>query len=253
MPKLFTATVQGAPSEGPRRRCLVLHGILGSGLNWRTFAKRLAEQSPGWEFELVDLRAHGRSTGFTAPHTVESAARDLLELGPADAVIAHSFGGKVALAYGQIAPVEQIWVLDASPGPLPPSAMDNDVARVIAAIGEVPQPLDTRSELIEFLRDRGFSRPISLWMTTNLTAKGDGLVWRFDLPAVRALIGDYFHLDAWPWVDERVRLVRAEDGGRWHGDELVRFEQHNGLVLRDSGHWVHVDNPDGLLQLLDLG
>ncbi|MCP4804982.1 MAG: alpha/beta fold hydrolase [Proteobacteria bacterium] len=248
MSKLFSATVQGGP-----RRCLVLHGILGSGLNWRGFAKRMASENPGWSFELVDLRAHGRSTGFQAPHTVQSAAQDLLQLGPADAVIAHSFGGKVALAYGQVAPVNQIWVLDASPGPLPAAAMDGDVAQVIQAIGQVPMPLQTRTELIEFLRGRGFSRAIALWLTTNLTQGDGGLVWRFDLPAVRSLIGDYFHLDAWPWVDDRVRLVRAENGGRWAGEDLVRFEDHGGLVLKDSGHWVHVDNPDGLLDLIRLG
>ena len=243
---LFTATV--APNRP--KRCLVLHGILGSGLNWRSFAKRLADKHADWTFELVDLRAHGRSPALDPPHTVQACARDLLALGPADAVIAHSFGGKVALAYGQLADVDPIWVLDASPAPLPPEALHNDVAQVIAALAEVPVPLATRSELIEFLSAKGFSRPITLWMTTNLTHGDGGLVWRFDLPAVRALIADYFHLDAWPWVDSRTRLLRAENGGRWR--DLDRFEAHGGVVLPDSGHWVHVDNPDGLLDLITL-
>jgi len=68
-------------SAGPAQWMLVLHGILGSGGNWRSFARRVAEACPSWGFVLVDLRMHGLSQGAPPPHTVESAARDLVRLG----------------------------------------------------------------------------------------------------------------------------------------------------------------------------
>src|SRR5687767_12064792 len=86
----------------PRRWIMFLHGILGSGANWRSFAKGLLAACPGWGAVLVDLRMHGSSQGFAPPHTVAAAAADLASLGlpgPLGAVVAHSFGGKVALAY----------------------------------------------------------------------------------------------------------------------------------------------------------
>src|SRR5580692_7313306 len=102
---------------------LVLHGILGSGNNFATIARRLAAACPAWGFALVDLRMHGQSQGAPPPHTIAAAAEDLgrLEEGlrsPVAGVMGHSFGGKVALAYAARAQheLDQVWVLDASPG-----------------------------------------------------------------------------------------------------------------------------------------
>ena len=55
----------------------MLHGFLGSGRNWATIARRLVDLEEGWGGVLIDLRLHGRSTGFSPPHTVEAAAADL--------------------------------------------------------------------------------------------------------------------------------------------------------------------------------
>ena len=78
-----------------------LHGILGSGANWRTFARRFVEAKPTWRAVLVDLRKHGASQDFPAPHTLVACADDLRALeksiGRFDGVLGHSFGGKVAL------------------------------------------------------------------------------------------------------------------------------------------------------------
>jgi pimeloyl-ACP methyl ester carboxylesterase len=59
---------------------------------------------------LVDIRNHGNSAslpGFSPPHDMAAAARDVAELikashwGSAEMVISHSMGGKVALDFGQ--------------------------------------------------------------------------------------------------------------------------------------------------------
>ena len=41
--------------------CVFLHGILGSRRNLLSFAKRMAEEMPSWQFLLVDLRCHGQT------------------------------------------------------------------------------------------------------------------------------------------------------------------------------------------------
>ena len=95
------------PGETPERWILFLHGILGSGANWRTFAKNLVAEKPGWGAVLVDLRLHGESReGFPPPHTLGAAAADVIALekgipGPIGAIVAHSFGGKVALEHAR--------------------------------------------------------------------------------------------------------------------------------------------------------
>ena len=91
---------------------VMLHGIMGSKRNLQSFAKRLADAFPAWQFLLVqpgvtaahaapappaamptpappsrtrpqvDLRCHGASAAQLAPgaHTVEAAGRDVLNL-----------------------------------------------------------------------------------------------------------------------------------------------------------------------------
>ena len=45
----------------PQKWLLFLHGILGSGANWRSFARKILEPRPHWGALLVDLRMHGQS------------------------------------------------------------------------------------------------------------------------------------------------------------------------------------------------
>src|SRR5262245_8884848 len=94
--------VKVAPDGGaPRGWLLLLHGILGSGANWRTIARRVVTARPELGAVLVDLRMHGRSQGAPPPHTIDTAAGDLVHLAAElslAAVVGHSFGGKVALA-----------------------------------------------------------------------------------------------------------------------------------------------------------
>ena len=257
--QLHTSTVGTGP-----RVAYVVHGILGSGNNWRSFARRLSQRCRDWTFVMVDLRGHGRSESGSPPHTVQSAAEDLLELPyEPEALIGHSFGGKVVLAAAatQASSLEQVWVLDAQPGPLVDADQHSEVVRVIAALRQVPQPLQRRSELVDLLRGQGFSRTLALWMTTNLESSPAGLYWRFDLPVVQQLILDYFERDFWPLLERapmgtELHVVRAMDSERWTEDELRRFAElppWSGTRLHelpDSGHWVHVDNPDGLLEIL---
>lgn len=241
------------------------HGILGSGRNWRGFARRLLAGLDGqWCAVLVDLRNHGDSHGLAGPHNVAACAADLSalsrELRPFDAVVGHSFGGKVALAYTAALPeaLSLSWILDADPGPLErEDPATHEVPRVIAALRQIPLPLDRREDVLEHLLAAGFSEGLSRWMTTNLRRKGDGLVWRFDLDAVEQMIGDYFRQDLWdtlevPIADLDIHLVRAAQSERWDDAMAARAESSFATLhtLPDAGHWLHVDNPDGLLSMM---
>lgn len=256
-----------------------LHGILGSGSNWRGFARRFVERNPGWSAVLVDQRNHGDSVGAPSPHTLSACADDLWELagelgGPPQLLVGHSFGGKVALTFagqagrlGATGPgaLERVWVLDAFPGPWPGRPEDDaEVVAVIGALSRIPQPLAAREDVVSHLTAAGFSMGLARWMTTNLRHDGQGYRWRFDLVAVREMIADYFVADLWPVLDEpgpglHIDVVRAEHSLRWSEQERARFAAlpPDGPVrlhlLPDSGHWVHVDNPDGLMEMIEVG
>jgi pimeloyl-ACP methyl ester carboxylesterase len=259
-----------AEGTGPiRHEAWIAHGILGSASNWRTFARRLVADLPGWRLVLVDLRAHGDSPRGAPPHTVAACADDLAELAAArgrgpDVLIGHSFGGKVVLLAAERLPsVRQVWVLDAVPGPgtTTDADGDEDVVAVIRALAAIPQPLARRDDVRAPLAAAGFSDALAGWMTTNLARTDAGFVWRFDLGVIEQLLRDYARLDLWDRVrggTPAVHLVRAGRSARWTPDALAAAERAaaDGAivhVLPDAGHWVHVDAPEALARLLRSG
>ncbi len=263
------------------RLAFVLHGALGAGHNFRSFIKRLATERPAWRFVLVDLRNHGHSQGAPSPQTVEACVDDLAELAeavgrPPNAVIGHSFGGKVALAYARRAlgegtgrplpsdyagALDEVWALDSDPGTQTPDP-GHEVLRVLEALRRAPGPFSSRNDATAALTGQGLSSGLANWLGTNLERSDSGFAWRLDVEAIGELMQDYFREDLWPFVEtvrERptVHLVVAEHSDRWTGDmrsragALPEDASVELLELPNAGHWVHVDNPDGLLALFN--
>lgn len=255
-----------APGVTPARAALVVHGILGSAANWRSFVRKLVDTDPvaaTFRWVLVDLRNHGDSLGAPPPHTVRACAEDLSALEQALGLpfalsFGHSFGGKVALAHAALAPALQgVWVLDTPLGlePVDDPLARSEVGRVMALLDTIPEPLPGRAELQARLEAAGLSRALAQWMTTNVRGTADtGYRWRFDLGGCKALIADYFALDAWPIARAlahrmAVHCVRGGRSDRFSVVELAQLEASPFIashLLPSAGHWLHVDDPDGL-------
>ena len=255
--------VKLAPERGtPRAWLFFLHGILGTGANWRTIARRLLEARPEWGAILVDLRMHGRSQGAPPPHSIDASADDLVRLAadlalPVAGVIGHSFGGKVALALrGKLAPAET-WVLDATPGTRPEPRNDPSSAQlVVDALRAMPGEFPDRGAFVAALTGRGSSRALADWLAMNLEpADGGGFRLRLDLDAVAELLADHYRTDLWSALESgpgALHLVVAarsralDEADRRRAASLPAVHVHT----IDAGHWLHVEAPDALLALL---
>jgi pimeloyl-ACP methyl ester carboxylesterase len=256
----------GEPSAA--KLALLLHGALGSGNNLRSLASKLSKLRPEYRFCLVDLRHHGASQGAPPPNTLEACAQDLAaligQLGHEPEVIAgHSFGGKTALMFAQLFPgrTRQLWVLDSNPGSQEPSEA-NEVIRVIRAVRATTTPAPERATVIAELMAQGLSSGTSNWLATNLERRADGFVWRFNLDAIYELMLDYFRVDLWPVLesgpsDSDFRIVVAERSDRWAPENRARLQELTQArptakldVVPDAGHWLHVDNPTFLIELM---
>jgi pimeloyl-ACP methyl ester carboxylesterase len=251
----------------------VLHGALGSGQNFSRFCQKLSERRPDYRQVLVDLRHHGQSSGASAPNTLAACARDLNELAQQlgaepGVLIGHSFGGKVSIEYARQAAeraagaLEQVWVLDAVPGAQPDGEQNSEVAHVLAAVRAVPMPAPSRREVVQHLiASAGLSSGLAEWMATNLKRDGQSYSWMFDLDGIEELMRDYFRVDLWDFLAQprtrpELELVVAERSDRWTPElrarartlpQVARVHYHE---LPNAGHWVHVDNPGALLELM---
>lgn len=308
---------------------LVLHGLMGSGRNWRTFARalsaRLAAGGTPWRFALVDHVWHGRTFGDRTHREwrnprVETlvpngaCAVDLAATAVGDfaahvratqpgqkvaAVIGHSLGGKIALRHlaklGDASALPshptQWWSLDSVPSAVAhPDDDPHGVQRVIDAVrNHLPRTFAAREELGAALaassRDgtrRSFPPDLVDWLGTNLapvdpTAPASSpLTWQFDPDGAAALYDAYKRDDGAlrvaldpptgvsgdgsspTGVVHEVHVVRAERSTRWPRetvDALTARASTPGSRLRyhalaNAGHWLHVDNPGGLRDVL---
>ena len=253
---------------------LLMHGLIGSGGNWATFARKLVAQRRDWGVVLVDLRMHGGSQGAPPPHTIAAAAADMIALGehlagqalPVRAVSGHSLGGKVALRVRADAPalLAQTWVLDASPGICAGCAVDRDnpVVRILAALAEMPVAYASRAEFVAGVEARGFPRLVAGWLGKNLVRDGKGYRFGLDLEALRALLEDYYAEDLWPEAERlaaseslhfvvagRSEVISAADRQRLARLELAAAGQVKVHHLATATHWLHIDARDALVDI----
>jgi esterase len=259
-----------AEGESPQGHVLFLHGILGRGQNWRSIARRLVRARPEWTAVLVDLRLHGGSRDQPGPHTLAAAAGDLTELaasldGPVHAVVGHSFGGKVALAWAAAgaAGLRELWVLDSPPGARHGGKGAEDVRRVFEALEGVAYPVASQDAFVQHLTGQGLSEGVARWLATNLERNAqDTLDLALDLRAIGDMLRDYYAQDLWaeverPSGDHQVHVVVGERSDVFSADDRARAERAAGANPRvhlhripEAGHWLHVDAPDALVTLL---
>lgn len=244
-------------------------GIMGNKKNLEHFVKKLLAALPQYSALIFDLRNHGESSKSAAPFTVEACALDVVEaleklkLKPL-AVFGHSFGGKVGLLIAEKMLVKEAWLLDTPPGAIASKPLNKDslsVFEIIDKLRKTEWPKESRNDVVKDLIARGVAREIALWMTTNLKASLKGYYLVFEPSEIERMLLDFINLDLWPLVSAlsekvRINVVAAEHGHRFNAEDYERFKGlKNGKgqfhVLKDSGHFVHVDNPSGLIRIIE--
>lgn len=253
------------------RAVVFLHGILGTGGNLRSHAKRFIQSRPELVAVLMDLRAHGQSLGVDGADTVANAARDVIEtlrslrLEP-EAIVGHSFGGKVALSLGaQVPALRHVLTLDSGPGTRIDARGSEQTVQVLSMLRALRGPWAKREDFVRDVGTYGFGPGLASWLGMNLVKRDEGFVFALELSRIQALLDDYFRVDLWPVVEH---AARTHEGPRFHlvigAKSLVYDEEERAKALAldaasdgyvtvdvlDAGHWIHVEDPQGVAEAL---
>jgi len=252
---MVSVTRIGSPARATRALVL-LHGIYGRGRNWLTIAKSLVHARPEYACWLVDLPSHGDSGPGSHGNTVRGMAADVGDwlaaenLTP-DAVLGHSFGGKVALAIAADRSTQalDVWVIDSTPDARTPSGSAWDMLRVIR---DLPDRFASREDAAAALVAAGYAPAVGQWMSTNLKRDADGFVWRLDFSVMEALLLDFFATDLWPVVEHpapghQIHVVKASESSVLSPAAIARLESAPRAQVHvhhlQGGHWIHAESP----------
>ncbi|KAI3801405.1 hypothetical protein L1987_29510 [Smallanthus sonchifolius] len=163
--------------------------------------------------------------------------------------------------------VYRLWVLDSVPGTVDPEESSGEVEKVLETLQTLPKTISSRKWLVDHLTNLGFSRSLSEWIGTNLKKSGEHYTWAFNLEGIIQMFDSYRKMDYWPLLEHppkgiEIVIVRAENSDRWDPHIIQKLDSVKNracdesegklsvVVLPNSGHWVHVDNPKGLLEMV---
>jgi pimeloyl-ACP methyl ester carboxylesterase len=258
--ELHSERIEGARGE---HVVLFLHGILGSGQNLRTLARRFVEARPELSAWLVDLRGHGRSPKRSPGPSIDACAEDVAHLAkgaPVVAVAGHSFGGKVALALSEKMALSDVVMIDSVPGTREPLREGDSALAVMKTIASFDPVYPTKAAFIRALAEK-HDRSIAQWLALSTEEVEGGVRFALDRTEIEALLADYFTRDLWPLAEDppgntRVHLVIGERSISYSPEDRARAravaarQPRVSVDVLPADHWVHVDDPEGLLRVL---
>ena len=231
---------------------VILHGLLGSGRNWTSLAKRLGETHRVF---TLDLRNHGGSP-WADRMTYQLMADDVRQfieanqLGPVT-LIGHSMGGKTSmrLALNQPSLIERLIVVD-----IAPVAYEYSFGGYVEAMQAIDvSKLSSRQEVDNRLSTTVPEAGVRAFLLQNLQRQEQGFAWRANLDG---LVNAMPALMSFPSTDEdrfdRPTMFLAGMNSDYikpaHETVIKRsFPSAETHSIADAGHWLHAEQPDAFL------
>lgn len=250
----------GEPTLPP---LICLHGFMGTGHNWDTFASRVSHR---FHVLAPTARGHGDSARpenyddmFAPVHDV-AALMDALDL-PSAMVMGHSMGALVGAGVAVFHPdkVSKLVMGDAGPDSDPEGA-----ERLYRIMCDWQQEFGTTEEVAGFIRDHFEDLredEVRRWASYGVSYDPDGKYrMKLDPALVRARVDQGPNVlppgenPLWQFVPQTkcptliVRGVRTIFLPRASADRMVAEMPDARLVEMDSGHLLWMENPEGFYE-----
>jgi pimeloyl-ACP methyl ester carboxylesterase len=234
---------------------VLLHGLFGSAGNWGAIQKRLSATRRVLALDLRNHGSSGRDPTMDYAALAEDVAETLQALGVAPAaVLGHSMGGKVAMALALTRPqiVERLVVADIAPVTYPPALRGYVAAMQAVALRPELTRRDADMALAEAVPEPG----IRAFLLQNLRFGEGGPAWRLGLAEIAAAMPVIEGFPEFPGRYEGRVLVLAGERSSYirpaHHERIrALFPSAEFATVPGAGHWVHAENPQGFLALVE--
>ena len=232
---------------------IILHGLFGSSTNWRSIAKRL---SVDFRVLGLDLRNHGRS-GWHHDMSYAVMANDvrnfILENDLQQVtVIGHSMGGKTAMAlaltHGDL--LDSLVVIDIAPVDYNHSHELFTQSMMELDLGKLINRKQAETALAKSILDT----PTRQFLLQNLVSVNNQFDWRINLAAIQQNMDKLtgFPIDLHnSQFNQQTLFVHGSESDYITPNQLPQinklFPNNKTVEIKNAGHWIHVQNPDELL------
>jgi esterase len=242
-------------SFGEGEPLIILHGLLGSGDNWLSIGRGLADT---FRIYLVDARNHGRS-----PHCAEMGypemAADLVEFLEQQELskvnlLGHSMGGKTAMHFALSHPqkVARLVVADMALRRYPPHHREI----LDALISLEPDSFQSRTEIEQALEPKIPKLAIRRFLLKSLKRNSEGnFYWQLDLAAINQNYARLSEaLESEKPFEHPTLFVRGGLSDYISDSDIAQiyklFPGAEIQSLPEAGHWLHAEQPTEFLRIV---
>ena len=228
---------------------VVLHGLFGSGKNWRSFAGSLEEDFQVW---TLDARNHGDS-----PHadsmSYQQMAEDVVRFFDGNELenvilLGHSMGGKTAMQLALQFPDRIAALIVVDIAPVCYDHQQKQLKLIEAMQGLHLAAEMSRSDIEKKLALKMPEKRLLSFLMTNLYRQNGQFQWRIGLEQIAAGMP---YLLNYPEVNSvfegPVQFIGGENSAylkfEYHALIRKKFPESRITMLKNCGHWLHIEQP----------
>jgi len=228
---------------------VVLHGLFGSGKNWRSFAGSLEEDFQVW---TLDARNHGDS-----PHadsmSYQQMAEDVVRFFDGNELenvilLGHSMGGKTAMQLALRFPDRIAALIVVDIAPVCYDHQQKQLKLIEAMQGLHLEAEMSRSDIEKKLALKIPEKRLLSFLMTNLYRQNGQFQWRIGLEQIAAGMP---YLLNYPEVNSvfegPVQFIGGENSAylkfEYHALIRKKFPESRITMLKNCGHWLHIEQP----------
>ncbi|KAH8867549.1 Protein ABHD11 [Schistosoma japonicum] len=252
-----------------RSSILICHGLLGSKQNWKSISKALAQNNCG-TVVAVDLRNHGSSPHsdyMSYLHMAEDILAVVDDLSLQNVcLVGHSMGGKAVMCAALMRPEKynKLVVIDISPKPKSAVRSLTPLVDLMSSVnlqvlghkynGNISL---VRNSLIKEWSETVSNPTMLAFILTNLIEKNGEILWKVNLSSVKncwnQIASFPTELDGRVYSQPVLFIAASDETYLGQSDvPAIRkyFPQAKILRIANTGHWVHFDAPNTVINLI---